>query len=218
MRKFFGLTAIALSIPAAAQTVTQETPKGVNLSSGIGDVIWEQTAFNGVPGVVISGPVRANWGSAEVVNLPSGSGLMIIRDKKLKACRERTSLTISGMTILGWSDCLIDKDEDGKFELVSFNEVGGTKPISPPVAYLRETVPTVGVNEHSFKKTLTYLGKSGNDLKLSYREYSNDLARPAFTEELSLPLNPSFPQKFRVKGITFVINSIDGEGLGYMVN
>lgn len=40
-----------------------------------------------------------------------------------------------------------------------------------------------------FKKEFIYNGKSGNTLKFIYREYINDMARPAFTQDLQYDLN-----------------------------
>lgn len=40
----------------------------------------------------------------------------------------------------------------------------------------------------SFKVEIIYLGLSGTDLKASYREYKNDIARPAFYQDLSYNL------------------------------
>ncbi len=41
----------------------------------------------------------------------------------------------------------------------------------------------------SFKQELIYNGKSQNTIKLSYREFKDDFARPAFTQELSYDLS-----------------------------
>lgn len=64
---------------------------------------------------------------------------------------------------------------------------------------------------------LTYLGSNGSALSLSYREFINDMARPAFTEELQVPLSQPFPQKVRAKGVMFQVDKIDGVGLQYSV-
>lgn len=47
------------------------------------------------------------------------------------------------------------------------------------------------VVDRSIKNELIYSGKSGNTLRISYREYSNDLARPAFFQDLTYNLNES---------------------------
>lgn len=51
--------------------------------------------------------------------------------------------------------------------------------------------PTEYINmkcESCFKKELVFNGKTGNSLKFMYREYVEDLARPAFTQELQYDL------------------------------
>ena len=39
----------------------------------------------------------------------------------------------------------------------------------------------------SFKCEVIYLGKSGDNIRASYREYKDDIARPAFYQDLSAP-------------------------------
>lgn len=41
----------------------------------------------------------------------------------------------------------------------------------------------------NFGQQLLYQGKSGNTLKLSYREFTGDMARPAFTQDLTFDLS-----------------------------
>lgn len=109
--------------------------------------------------------------------------------------------------------CAIDADGDGAFERLA--GVGAGK-INPPVAYHDGEMRISRVNDN-FEKKITYLGMSGDTLRLSYREFINDMARPAFTEELSLPLPKTFPARIVVKDTTFVILGISGEGLRYSV-
>jgi hypothetical protein len=47
------------------------------------------------------------------------------------------------------------------------------------------------VNTTNFKQELIYNGKSGNIARFLYREYSGNLARPAFTQELTYDLASS---------------------------
>lgn len=43
----------------------------------------------------------------------------------------------------------------------------------------------------SFQQTLIYSGKVGNKINISYREFSNDMARPAFNNEAEYDLSES---------------------------
>jgi hypothetical protein len=64
---------------------------------------------------------------------------------------------------------------------------------------LSENIPKINVNiidtqqfsESSFKRELVYSGKSGNTITILYREYMNDMARPAFSQELKYDLSDS---------------------------
>lgn len=211
----FPLLALVMAAPALAQTnVRQEPAIGELKTAPVGSTIWEEYRFEGMTGVIIDAPVRANWGTAEIVDLPAGSALHILREKKLKACRTFTVLTNLGTNI--WSDCLFDLDNDGRFEKVSYNSSGASKAVDPPVPYRRGLIEIIG-DRHppNSKKILMYLGGDATTSKLSYREFSNSMARPAFTEDLSIPLGPTFPQDVAVKDRVLTIQGISGMGLAY---
>ncbi|HMN13753.1 MAG TPA: hypothetical protein PKD55_15685 [Bellilinea sp.] len=64
---------------------------------------------------------------------------------------------------------------------------------------LHVMVPADGVSrvkksfesDDSFQQTLIYSGKVGNKIRLGYREFSNNLARPAFNNDVEYDLNES---------------------------
>ena len=78
--------------------------------------------------------------------------------------------------------------------------------------------------DYTFRITLTYTGKSGSVVKVSYREYAGDLARPAYSLELEYDLDESPSMNFRSlkmevieasnESITFVI--VDDGGLPWL--
>ena len=215
--------AIALAIllagitPAYADTeVRVEPAAGEVRTEPVGGMIWQEYQFEGTDGVVIDGAVNANWGRAETVDLPAGSALVILRERRLKACRTVTHLRNIGTRI--WSDCLFDLDDDGRFERVSYSSSGASKRIDPPVAFRREVVEMLGdAGAPNFRKELLYLGGDSTSLRLSYREFSNDIARPAFSEDLVVPLRENFPQDIAVKDLVITVFGIDGMGLRYAI-
>lgn len=114
---------------------------------------------------------------------------------------------------------MIDTNDDGAIDRVSFNDVGGAKDVIPPVHYELGPVQ-LGVNPRSgegndFKKELVFTGATADTITITYREFVNDLARPAFTEQLTVPLTKTYPQRIAVKGHIFDIRGIDGMGLSY---
>ena len=47
------------------------------------------------------------------------------------------------------------------------------------------------ITNDSFRRTLIYSGRVGNKLKISYREFNNNMARSAFSSEVEYDLNES---------------------------
>lgn len=63
-----------------------------------------------------------------------------------------------------------------------------------PVDFLKEAM---FLEKGSLKKELIYNGKSKDSIKLLYREFNDDMARPAFSQELSYDLAESKTIGFR---------------------
>ncbi|WP_394165095.1 hypothetical protein [Neptunomonas phycophila] len=55
--------------------------------------------------------------------------------------------------------------------------------------FVRERIPTIQPN--SFMQTLIYSGKIGNRINIGYREFSNDIARAAYSNEVEYDLSVS---------------------------
>lgn len=74
------------------------------------------------------------------------------------------------------------------------------------------------INFKGFRKELLYNGKTGNTIKLQYREFNNDMIRPAFSQDLSFDLSESPTIGFRGmkidvtkatnSDITFIVRSL----------
>ena len=82
--------------------------------------------------------------------------------------------------------------------------VGSLTPanIIPADYFKLETVSVKSKND--FQQTLIYMGKEGNTIKMSYREFSNDLARPAFTTDISYDLDESHDITYKNAQITII--------------
>jgi hypothetical protein len=63
-------------------------------------------------------------------------------------------------------------------------------------AYYNETTATIE-SSSDFQQTLIYTGKEGNIIKATYREFSGNLARPAFTVDVTYDLKDSDTIAFR---------------------
>lgn len=75
------------------------------------------------------------------------------------------------------------------------------------------TVNVVG--NSSFQRTLIYSGKVGNKVNIGYREYSSNIARPAFNNDVEYDLNES--RQIGYKGALLEIIDANNQRIQYKV-
>jgi hypothetical protein len=119
-------------------------------------------------------------------------------------------------------ECLRDREGRGVFD-----EVRSGPRVAPINAILYQTqtlsipykiVDTVGVDQSSFRYQLIYQGLDGRTARLTYREYTNDMARPAFQQDLTYTLEPSGrPTDVSFRGLQMTILRADNNGITYRV-
>ncbi|NHB58164.1 hypothetical protein [Acinetobacter shaoyimingii] len=74
----------------------------------------------------------------------------------------------------------------------------------------------VGVaSDNSFQQTLIYSGKVGQKINIGYREFSSNLARPAFNNDVEYDLNDSF--EIGYKGALLEILDANNQKITYRV-
>jgi hypothetical protein len=62
-----------------------------------------------------------------------------------------------------------------------------------------------------------YQGLDGNTLRIGYREYTDNLARPAFAQELTYPMASEATTQIRFKSVRMVVLSADASEITYRV-
>jgi hypothetical protein len=70
----------------------------------------------------------------------------------------------------------------------------------------------------SFRMQLLNQGVDGRTLRLSYREFTNNFARPAFQQDLTYNIVPSGPTAVSFRGLQLTILSADNSGMQYRVD
>ena len=78
-----------------------------------------------------------------------------------------------------------------------------------------EIAPYVSESKNNFKQEFIFNGKSSNNLKFIYREYINDMARPAFNQDLQYDLNESKIIGF--KGLRIEILNVTNTNIEYKI-
>ena len=87
------------------------------------------------------------------------------------------------------------------------------------VAYLSDIPPHSITKDEKlmdtigFVSTLTYGGVAGDQIKFIYREYNNNLARMAFTQEVTLDYKPD--QLYAYKNLRFTVHYADSVVIEY---
>lgn len=193
---------------APTRSTTMSPAVGVETSATAGTVVFERATGTWAPAVMIkTGTEITGWGSISVV---AGQTLQVVRDDKGIVACDSTDLT--------GALCLRDKEGDGVFEVKAM----GAYPtfwlkMKQPVAYAK--VPPISVPDAAgaFRQALSYMGVSGNTLRLSYREFVNDMARPAFTEEVTFNLSGKYPETVAYKDVSIDVLGVDNAGLRYIV-
>lgn len=111
--------------------------------------------------------------------------------------------------------CGLDDDGDGTFDRMAQDDVAMALKLKTKVPFHTQRM-TVEKPE-SLRQIVVYSGATKDTLRLTYREFMSDMARPAFTEDLTIPITEKFPQDIAVKQVRLRIHSIDGLGMSYEV-
>lgn len=79
---------------------------------------------------------------------------------------------------------------------------------------VKQTV--IGIaSDNSFQQTLIYSGKVGNKINVGYREFSSNIARPAFNNDVEYDLNDS--KKIGYKGALLEVVDANNQNITYKV-
>ena len=132
---------------------------------------------------------------------------------------------VMGMPAPGWA-CLVPGKGNrfvGRYLIADGATLGRRKSLSsqPLFEWTEATLPTEKAAELSagrlFRKEIVYQGAAGNILRLLYREYADDLARPAFSQELTYDLPDEGVLTIAVKGSRLEILEAGNSGIRYKV-
>lgn len=197
--------------PTYRDKVVISPAQGVKRSASAGEAIIEKQGIILASGAKLIDRATNPAKVSNLFDIPAGGEVRQEETRTaFKACWYGDRATVD-------SPCLIDDDGDGSFDRASSTPMSKAHPLPSPVRYERAEIIT-GPSSSILNRKILYQGADASALKLSYRELSNDYARPAFNEELSIPLGKEFPQKVAAKGVIITIFKIDGMGLTYQVD
>lgn len=114
------------------------------------------------------------------------------------------------------SPCVKDTNHDGFFDkafTMNFYGMLVNESNIDPVEY-RQASQTI---EDGFKYELIYQGRDENVVRIAYREYTDNLARPAFSQELTYTLNSGGDTAVRFKDVSLAIHEAGNNQIVYTV-
>ena len=126
------------------------------------------------------------------------------------------------------SICLIDRDNDGTFERALNINTRRWLKIESQVPFTTkalkyewlETLPAKASTDIKFigkKRVLVYQGVSKGTIKVAYREYINDLARPAFSQDVAYDLEPDGTGMIAFQGARIKVLTTTATHLRYVL-
>ena len=114
------------------------------------------------------------------------------------------------------SPCLTDTNGDGSFDkaytLNTFGHLVSGRDIDSLRYRIRENTIQDG-----FKYELIYQGRQGDVVRIGYREYTDNLARPAYSQGLSYTLDESLTD-IRFRNVSITIHEANNSEITYIVN
>lgn len=205
-------------VSTAERRVGEEPALLSQVERSVGDVIYATFNYEKVLAARLTEPVMIDVMAARAA-IPAGSTLDAFSDGGVSAyCTKDLALNV---TLSGPYSrvCLADSDRNGRFD-------SWKAPEGPPArmmwAKLKSeaafsTEDSASAVTEGFRHELLYQGLSGNVIKLLYREFVNDLVRPAFQQELSYTLETSGPTEVSFRGTRLRIYSATNNAIRYEV-
>lgn len=112
--------------------------------------------------------------------------------------------------------CLVDDTDENNFSQAVYSYKDKKYPLTNKAKY--EIIPSKPkYNKDSFKYEALYQGKKGNSIKISFREFRNDMARPAFTQDIDYELEKDDTTFIGFKGLRIQVLKATNMDITYKV-
>ena len=171
---------------------------GAVSTTPVGAVMYGEFDYAAAHGATLLAPVSRPLGIFGAhVEVPMGTQLLsAVVEGEAGYCT--MTLTYHDPIVGPYSaSCYYDRDLDGEFETlwVAPGAIGFTFDLDEPVPYRAGEITKV----EGFKNELIYSGVNGDTLRVGYREYADNFARPAFSQDLTYPLAEEGPTTIRFR-------------------
>ena len=200
--------ASAGTLSAQEMKVVSSPPIGQEMTVPVGEEIYSFIRLFTIGGYQIDADTMAGHWLLEAPVIAGTQLVPVTTTKAAKGCVPYpNSFKVEG-------PCFVDDDGDGTFDRHSGDETTMFRKLKRSVPY--SSVSLTVAREDSFRRVILFQGATADTLRFSYREFTNDVARPAFTEELSV-LRETLPATIMVKNLQIKVVRVSGMGLTYRI-
>ncbi|MDH4943525.1 hypothetical protein [Sulfurimonas sp. C5] len=167
---------------------------------------------------MINGAVDVMTGGDSIptssINIDSiGRKLVSWSDKQLKAVCSFPNANYNNYSY--YDKCLIDLNNTNQFTHISLYNGQELFELVKPIDYT--DIQSTEYSKESFKYIVLYQGKIGNKIKISFREFLNDMARPAFTQNIEYELDDKETTLIGFKGLRIEVLKATNLDITYKV-
>ncbi len=195
-------------------------PVGLRSTAAVGETLISQGTIYETEAIKLNAAYRTEWiNNAGIRGFPfvfdSGATLNRIatmNDVPIYSGPSRGGLLAVGGNQLG-APYGIGVSEIGEVKYVYVS--GGIIPETPGRTVLFEKTKLVTVNKNNFKQEFLYNGRNDREIFFTYREFSGNLARPAFRQEVRYVLDDSNIIGF--KSLKLHIEKATNQGITYSI-
>jgi hypothetical protein len=188
---------------------------GVVGEAPVGSTMFSQFKYWSRTGYRVKSEVRVGLGLGRV-SVADGDFLLRSNvDGQEAYCTEKSAY-IDPLTGPFKTACFIDVGKQGRFEKVKAQPgmIWFEKALDPSVPYERSEM--IAPRADSFKYEIIYQGYSKGTVRVAYREFLNDFARPSFYQDVSYDIT-AFPADVTFKSVKLQILGADNNGVRYKV-
>lgn len=203
-----------------------KTETGKELSAEVGESVYQSGSSEEIviTRATLDTMAEGRLEMLRSVSLPAGfTGRLMTRDTDgaKVLCPKLIESPEGGVTYQRYDECLVDANNDGLFEAAMFPQYEKYFPLTKSATYKTTTIKRNRANNvkhgDAFKQEIIYQGFSSNTLRLSYREFVDDMARPAFTQELTYEHKNGQPTLVGFKGLRMKVLDANNTKVNYII-
>lgn len=223
------ITVLALHLsgcipPDAIGTLSPQNTSqvGKTLTVQMGEKVYESGQLDHTMTATTQATASGHMYGLHYINTPSGfTGELLTdsHDGSLAMCVDVGEVS-GGIFVENESyKCLVDANKDKAFESSRYSNHRPYWPLKEKVPYttaIQKATPKS--TSGGYKCELVYQGYAQGVLRFAYREYVNDMARPAFSQDLTYERNASEPTVIGFKGLRMRVLDANNTSITYVID